>query len=274
MRGKADGTVVLGAAVGITPAYAGKSISCAVGVCVVGDHPRVCGEKPAWLSTLRRYWGSPPRMRGKETGVEAVSHCLRITPAYAGKSSFRAFDIAPDRDHPRVCGEKENCHRECRGPRGSPPRMRGKVVVYGLLAVVVGITPAYAGKSERISRPTTCQRDHPRVCGEKEEIQHFIHNLIGSPPRMRGKAVAAVPVTAVAGITPAYAGKRAVFRGVHQMIKDHPRVCGEKFNLIQQIPGAAGITPAYAGKSHCCGTVAAPDRDHPRVCGEKLYSLI
>ena len=31
---------------------------------------------------------------------------VRITPAYAGKSSAKSFNEAASRDHPRVCGEK------------------------------------------------------------------------------------------------------------------------------------------------------------------------
>ena len=50
-------------------------------------------------------------------------------------------------DHPRVGGEKPN-HRLFRLPSaGSPPRGRGKVMLYADLEGRVGITPAWAGKS-------------------------------------------------------------------------------------------------------------------------------
>ena len=85
MRGKARLQRHPTAEAGITPAYAGKRKFLRNAHSVVGDHPRVCGEKltitPKWSSTR----GSPPRMRGKgRTGCPAPPR-PRITPAYAGK---------------------------------------------------------------------------------------------------------------------------------------------------------------------------------------------
>ena len=45
--------------------------------------------------------------------------------------------------------------------------MRGKVDTVGRLWYHIGITPAYAGKSEEDHSPTQKKRDHPRLCGEK-----------------------------------------------------------------------------------------------------------
>ena len=71
--------------------------------------------------------GSPPPMRGKVKSDNMNMRWFRITPAYAGKSSCTPFLVMIQEDHPRLCGEKS------------------------LLAVssakVMGITPAYAGKS-------------------------------------------------------------------------------------------------------------------------------
>ena len=130
MRGKGVHGVLQELCCGITPAYAGKSLFSGLYIRINGDHPRVCGEK-----LLDRYWigtglsdtkdhprvcgekvsqrpfravsaGSPPRMRGK--GVHGVLQelCCGITPAYAGKSLIRTRNMAANRDHPRVCGEK------------------------------------------------------------------------------------------------------------------------------------------------------------------------
>ena len=45
--------------------------------------------------------------------------------------------------------------------------MRGKEVVVAGAVLIVGITPAYAGKREYRIFPVLLCRDHPRVCGEK-----------------------------------------------------------------------------------------------------------
>ena len=71
---------------GITPAYAGKSQGLADIYEVLGDHPRVCGEKSELIPPGKLPPGSPPRMRGKAPVVRDIVRDLGITPAYAGKS--------------------------------------------------------------------------------------------------------------------------------------------------------------------------------------------
>ena len=71
----------------------------------------------------------------------------RITPAYAGKRKILAENGTGGRDHPRLCGEKADENVKSWLSRG--------------------ITPAYAGKSQK---------------GEN----HGRHEQ-GSPPPMRGK---------------------------------------------------------------------------------------
>ncbi len=51
------------------------------------------------------------------------------------------------RDHPRICGEKILSGHPPSEHTGSPPHMRGKVPKNLTLGLVIGITPAYAGKS-------------------------------------------------------------------------------------------------------------------------------
>ena len=52
-------------ALGITPAYAGKSLWSGSVRVWVWDHPRVCGEKLGAGENVIPQKGSPPRMRGK-----------------------------------------------------------------------------------------------------------------------------------------------------------------------------------------------------------------
>ena len=50
MRGKVKCGESLILPARITPAYAGKSVLYICVICIVWDHPRVCGEKHSWLS--------------------------------------------------------------------------------------------------------------------------------------------------------------------------------------------------------------------------------
>ena len=75
--------------------------------------------------------------------------------------------------------------------------MRGKVQPLHRLSVLLGITPAYAGKSAGYEGASNYTRDHPRLCGEKTYQQTKLVGDEGSPPPMRGKDIVA-PATAVA----------------------------------------------------------------------------
>ena len=207
MRGKDPFNPNISGFAGITPAYAGKSLTAILGTFSGQDHPRVCGEKrpQPWEKPWPR--GSPPRMRGKVDDEVQKMHDMRITPAYAGKSVRRAFACCVAKDHPRVCGEKASAELYCIAISGSPPRMRGKDNCYLDIYYFHGITPAYAGKSGFGSNSRFVNRDHPRVCGEKTKITNIIRRATGSPPRMRGKATYTPVVDVRTRITPAYAGK-------------------------------------------------------------------
>ena len=192
----------------ITPAYAGKSFLIYFFARYIQDHPRVCGEKKSRRCCTSIGLGSPPRMRGK-----ADKHCLPffkqgITPAYAGKRAVLPYAPAHSGDHPRVCGEKARMRSGLSQQKGSPPRMRGKDLLIEHCLFTEGITPAYAGKSRYLMRKSGEQKDHPRVCGEKELRQAIAVQHIGSPPRMRGKVAMFCRAVRAHRITPAYAGKR------------------------------------------------------------------
>ena len=45
--------------------------------------------------------------------------------------------------------------------------MRGKVFFFDSEHLRIGITPAYAGKSDLMGGFKMAQEDHPRLCGEK-----------------------------------------------------------------------------------------------------------
>ena len=207
MRGKDAAAGRQGHRIGITPAYAGKRTGARESLPTVRDHPRVCGEKSYATRSTIRLLGSPPRVRGKVVLSSENPLCRGITPAYAGKSWTAAAQTSACWDHPRVCGEKMVSMIPHRRSRGSPPRVRGKEWYLQGESPAPGITPAYAGKSGWRSCCPGCNRDHPRVCGEKSQPAVRRSCAKGSPPRVRGKGVVHILVPEPLGITPAYAGK-------------------------------------------------------------------
>ena len=87
-------------------------------------------------------------MRGKVSTTLPASSPSRITPAYAGKRLNDEKISNREWDHPRLCGEKRSGGSTLSFVKGSPPPMRGKVILYQSNAVRLRITPAYAGKRE------------------------------------------------------------------------------------------------------------------------------
>ena len=198
---------IVGTSQGITPAHAGKRWYSLPSCRFTGDHPRACGEKPSCSIALPARRGSPPRMRGKVSSSGGQSVSTRITPAHAGKSASFASSNPVTKDHPRACGEKICKNRRAMFDGGSPPRMRGKVLRLRRQREADGITPAHAGKRGTGECRCPTHRDHPRACGEKHFFRNDHFRRRGSPPRMRGKETAQIPVSRVRRITPAHAGK-------------------------------------------------------------------
>ena len=174
---------------------------------------------------------------------------------------------------------------------GSPPRMRGKQLVFDTPSRAMGITPAHAGKTGLRGGSACTRWDHPRACGENTSTFIQLLSMMGSPPRMRGKLVFCRSVPICPGITPAHAGKTQFHCRKERLFRDHPRACGEnrsvcpQSNLYSGSPprmrgkrsGCSGgvsqwgITPAHAGKTLSSGLPRWSQRDHPRACGEKGF---
>ena len=167
-------------------------------------------------------------MRGKAFWGIHIVICQGITPAYAGKSACKTAVQVGSRDHPRLCGEKKVEAALDTAFSGSPPPMRGKVQNCFRSLCSVGITPAYAGKSDKATERNLFREDHPRLCGEKQNYPFWgIH---------------------IVRITPAYAGKRITNIIFFAVIWDHPRLCGEKVSTELLQTFADGSPPPMRGK--------------------------
>ena len=269
MRGKAVNDTEITACFGITPAYAGKSLSGLSVRLLYRDHPRLCGEKLPIAAMYHNSYGSPPPMRGKAGDMRVPVLPGRITPAYAGKREVPKGCVEHGGDHPRLCGEKPLLLLLERFQVGSPPPMRGKENACVTDAGNIGITPAYAGKSLAVGVLWIHNKDHPRLCGEKI-FSLFSHApQTGSPPPMRGKVVHKPLAFFNGRITPAYAGKSYRPDTTGYVTRDHPRLCGEKVMLFLVLAGYIGSPPPMRGKAKEQPVEQVKIKDHPRLCGEK-----
>ena len=173
------------------------------------DHPRMGGEKSIVAPRSDPGTGSPPHGRGKDSPTPPAAFCHGITPAWAGKRWTVAGTVAARWDHPRMGGEKTAVAPFAITPTGSPPHGRGKGPAGAPVGRLVGITPAWAGKSfKQLYAKCFCQ-DHPRMGGEKTLRSSPFTSCAGSPPHGRGKAILRSRELEALGITPAWAGKSA-----------------------------------------------------------------
>ena len=91
-------------------------------------------------------------------------------------------------------------------------------------------------------------RDHPRVCGEYQNVRFSDDWDGGSSPRMRGTQRWMIPPVRARGDHPRVCGEHCGEHSASFGAWDHPRVCGEHDPLVSPC-------------RQC-------NRDHPRVCGE------
>ena len=171
---------------------------------------------------------------------------------------------------------------------GSSPRMRGTRSRHARGLPGHGIIPAYAGNTADSFKSVAMMLDHPRVCGEHEDVTTEQIVQTGSSPRMRGTLGAGYLPVQPYGIIPAYAGNTRSSHRSRTPERDHPRVCGEHFPpcflsfpdwgssprmrgtpmAVRGKPIRPGIIPAYAGNTFHTAILDVAERDHPRVCGE------
>ena len=209
-------------------------------------------------------------MRGKAEVMQTMTDLIRITPAYAGKSSLEPYRRTAIQDHPRLCGEKLCETDQLAYCRGSPPPMRGKAMPDTVVSYGSRITPAYAGKRPTIQSLHFFHRDHPRLCGEKLSFLPLLRRVSGSPPPMRGKAVQCTHRQAMGWDHPRLCGEKCRVQKYRTFKAGSPppmrgKVCGKNGGVH-----GFGITPAYAGKSIIDFAVSTRPEDHPRLCGEKV----
>ena len=154
-----------------------------------------------------------------------------ITPAYAGNTKLHNRRGKEQWDHPRLCGEHGSPPIRLAVILGSPPPMRGTPINYHIGWISPRITPAYAGNTATPVVNALNSTDHPRLCGEHSHCRTFDHIHLGSPPPMRGTLNDRINAYNYYRITPAYAGNTSKRGRLPLVVRDHPRLCGEHFDI-------------------------------------------
>ena len=192
------------------------------------------------------------------------------------------------RTHPRVCGENGGVNLQTIETDGSSPRVRGKPHADYSAAARDRLIPACAGKTAASLPITRSSQAHPRVCGENDATDKFQNTLKGSSPRVRGKLWAYTVEHLLVRLIPTCAGKTSARAWPLGLLRAHPRVCGENFEIKPEMGRGEGssprvrgkrkivipdntffrLIPACAGKTQRRPSFCRPGRAHPRAGGE------
>ena len=211
------------------------------------------------------------------------------TPACAGKSRPVAAAVWPAGKYPRVRGEEKRMIDQADSRLEIPPRARGRVSRSCFLSLLIGNTPACAGKSRHLTARDLLTRKYPRVRGEEIGGDVAKTNSTEIPPRARGRVLLTGGRLKRIGNTPACAGKRKPRDLSGGGGWKYPRVRGEekaprpvRWRGLEIPPRArgrvsvsgidrcvAGNTPACAGKSQDLPFFGRVGWKYPRVRGEE-----
>ena len=227
-------------------------------------------------------------MRERRYIQYTIHSTLRITPACAGRTSFRQSLCTSQRDHPRSRGKDAILNIITNELEGSPPLAREGHSEERFHTKEAGITPAFAGRTYFFADSVYISQDHPRMCGKDYLLLNNLARNIGSPPHVREGLQETVEEVAETGITPACAGRTQTMKMPTRLFQDHPRMCGKDsegrfkasaelgspphvregpflFLLLQR---SSRITPACAGRTQVAETNFGKNEDHPRMCGK------
>ena len=118
--------------------------------------------------------------------------------------------------------------------------------------LLIGITPARAGKTGTCLASRTARRDHPRSCGKDALFPTIERGNTGSPPLVRERLKSRRKALLMGGSPP--------------LVRERP-VWGVSED------GSGRITPARAGKTNTAARRPGISRDHPRSCGKDTYPM-
>ena len=257
-------------------------------------HPRSRGENGERPCIARSKAGSSPLTRGKRPPPPPRTPRPRLIPAHAGKTRERIERRRAVKAHPRSRGENLMETDPTQAERGSSPLTRGKQTARLMLAAVVGLIPAHAGKTGRCAAGEHARWAHPRSRGENGVSVHEMDKPPGSSPLTRGKLLDLPLLAGGARLIPAHAGKTSPALPRRPSPWAHPRSRGENTNcqaIPFRLPGSSPLTrgkprlcsvslvdrrliPAHAGKTSFWFVVSFADTAHPRSRGENSKEVV
>ena len=150
---------------------------------------------------------------------------------------------------------------------GSSPRVRGTQKRNYQKKWGNRFIPACAGNACVGLRREVFETVHPRVCGERAHIPHFIDFSSGSSPRVRGTLERLRLYQVCPRFIPACAGNAYLTYRVLRQSSVHPRVCGERCPGLKDSPWFSGSSPRVRGTQTSASQLRDSNRFIPACAG-------
>ena len=185
-RGAPDIVLGEGVIIGLIPAYAGRTTTHTRRVTACWAHPRLRGAHN--FSSLEAFFkaGSSPLTRGALWLCVPLGKRDRLIPAYAGRTRRALTDRCGHRAHPRLRGAHDYFDLQVDELEGSSPLTRGALQPGQGVPLVLGLIPAYAGRTLKCNGLSINTGAHPRLRGAHDMLGVVERPAGGSSPLTRG----------------------------------------------------------------------------------------
>ena len=172
---------------GSIPAWAGETLSIAIGSKLQKVYPRVGGGNGMSARPVLTRPGLSPRGRGKLRFFQVVRILRRSIPAWAGETMRLIRMSSMEWVYPRVGGGNTPLSLLLEVLTGLSPRGRGKHPQHPLRAEHTGSIPAWAGETRPGNAAALISMVYPRVGGGNPDSDARQWKGNGLSPRGRGK---------------------------------------------------------------------------------------
>ena len=190
---------------------------------------------------------SSPLARGTHAPRSPVREAAGLIPACAGSTRGHQGYGDPSTAHPRSRGEHTIQSRAPSSRWGSSPLTRGTLLKLDSLLGFVGLIPAHAGNTEKISSLNLTSWAHPRSREEHSSTARISKPPPGSSPLARGTRHSRTTARVSPGLIPARAGNTERTRPTPTRVGAHPRSRGEHLSALMATGGFGGSSPLARG---------------------------
>ena len=188
-----------------------------------------------------------------------------------------------------MCGERNLRQLGILRKIGSSPHVRGTPLKRDGPGFHGRFIPACAGNATSISIVSWPRAVHPRMCGERLPANPRRQRCGGSSPHVRGTQQPSEAEDTGQRFIPACAGNAGYKKVERKPPTVHPRMCGERATIPDEVmgdcgssphvrgtlktsrcpPGRCRFIPACAGNAHSLISFQLIGPVHPRMCGER-----